>query len=76
MYMPGRSICCLGRLSQVKAFGEHACLYFSFGSKRCKSSYIDEPTSPETEEPPSLQFRDRRRVEGKVDQILFAFDVM
>jgi len=47
-----------------------------FGSKRCNPSYIDESTSPETEEPPPLEFRDRRRVEGKIDQILFAFDLM
>ena len=58
------------------AFGKHACLRISFDLKCGCSSYVDETPSPETEKPPSLEFRDRCRVEGQVGQILFAFDLM
>jgi hypothetical protein len=75
--MPGRSICRLGRLSYVKlAFGKHACLRISFDLGCGYPSYVNETPSPETEKPPSLEFRDRCRVEGQVGQILFALDLM
>jgi len=70
-------MCCLGRLSYVKvALGKHACFRISFSPKLDYPSYVDKSPSPETEKPPSLKFRDRCHVEGQIDQIFFAFDLM
>jgi len=70
-------MCCLGRLSYVKvALGKHACFRISFSPKLDYPSYVDESPSPKTEKPPSLKFRDRCHVEGQIDQIFFAFDLM
>jgi hypothetical protein len=75
--MPGRSICCLERLSYVKAAsGKHACLCVSLGLRRDYPSDVDELPNPETEKSPSLKFCDRCRVEGQINQIFFAFDLV
>ena len=49
-------------------------LKHQFSPKRGHLSYVDETPCPETEKPPSFKFRNRHRVEGKVDHIILTFD--